>query len=119
MVRRVPYKVDLSCRDMIDRYDKEEEEKRQEHEPFRRPSLRADNTQRKQNRQHINRNGKAASAETPLCIYGYVCTYNNAVIPREDGQLVQASNQVPPRGDVARYEDPESEDRKRVHESIN
>jgi hypothetical protein len=37
------------------------------------------------------------------------------VIPRENGQFVQTSNQVPPRGDIARYEDAESEDGERMH----
>jgi len=43
------------------------------------------------------------------------CARNNAVVPRENGQFVQSSNQVPPRGDVARYEDAEGEDGERVH----
>ena len=43
--------------------------------------------------------------------------YHNAVIPRKYSQFVQASNKIPPRGDVARYEDTESEDGKGVHES--
>jgi hypothetical protein len=43
--------------------------------------------------------------------------YHNAVIPRKYGQFVQASNKIPPRGDVARYENTESEDGKGVHES--
>ncbi|QKX56176.1 uncharacterized protein TRUGW13939_03276 [Talaromyces rugulosus] len=37
---------------------------------------------------------------------------DNAVIPREYGQFVQPGDQVPPRGDVARYEDAEGEDGK-------
>lgn len=38
------------------------------------------------------------------------------MIPRENRQLIQPSNKIPPRGDVARYEDTEGENRKGVHE---
>ena len=43
-------------------------------------------------------------------------TYHNPVIPCENRQFVKSSNKVPPRGNVARYEDTESEDGKWVHE---
>ena len=44
-------------------------------------------------------------------------TYHDAVIPREDGQLVETGDKVPPGCDVARDKDPKGEDGKGVHES--
>lgn len=46
-------------------------------------------------------------------------TYDDSVVPGEDGKIIQSSNQIPPRSDVACYEDPKSEDRERVHESFS
>lgn len=44
-------------------------------------------------------------------------TYDDTPVPGEDSQFIESCNKVPPRGDVARDEDPKSEDGKRVHES--
>lgn len=44
-----------------------------------------------------------------------LATYNNAVIPGEDGKLVQASYEVPASSDVTGEEDTKSEDGYRVH----
>jgi len=44
-------------------------------------------------------------------------TYDDSVVPGEDCKLIKSSNQIPPRSDVAGYEDRKSEDRKGVHES--
>jgi hypothetical protein len=45
-------------------------------------------------------------------------SYHNSVVPGEDGELIQPSNQIPPRSDIASYEDRKSENRERVHESL-
>jgi hypothetical protein len=44
-------------------------------------------------------------------------TYNDSVVPGEDCKLIKSSNQIPPRSDVAGYEDRKSEDGEGVHES--
>jgi hypothetical protein len=43
--------------------------------------------------------------------------YDDSVIPGEDGKLIKSSNKIPPRSDVAGYEDRKCEDREGVHES--
>jgi hypothetical protein len=43
-------------------------------------------------------------------------TYNDSVIPGEDGELIQPSDEVPARSDVASKEDTKGEDRDGVHE---
>ena len=44
-------------------------------------------------------------------------TYNNSVVPSKNDQIIEPGNQIPPRSDVAGYEDRKSEDREGVHES--
>lgn len=41
-----------------------------------------------------------------------------SVIPCEYCKLIKSSNQIPPRSDVAGYEDRKCEDREGVHESF-
>lgn len=41
-----------------------------------------------------------------------------SVIPCEYDKFIKSSNQIPPRSDVAGYEDRKCEDGKRVHESL-
>ena len=43
-------------------------------------------------------------------------TYNNTVIPSEDGEFIQSSNEIPARSDIASKEDTKGEDRDGVHE---
>lgn len=43
--------------------------------------------------------------------------YHDAVVPGKNGQFVQPSNKIPPRGDVSSDEDAEREDGEWVHES--
>lgn len=45
--------------------------------------------------------------------------YNDSVVPSKDSEIIEPGNQIPPRSDVACYEDRKSEDRERVHESIS
>lgn len=45
-------------------------------------------------------------------------SYHNAVVPCEYSKIVEASHQIPPRSDVAGYEDRKSEDREGVHEFL-
>lgn len=56
---------------------------------------------------------------TPLSIYcelgQTVATYYDTVVPGEDGQLVQAGDEVPASGDVSGKEDTKGENRYRVH----
>lgn len=42
-------------------------------------------------------------------------THNDTVVPGEDGELVEACDQIPSGSDVASYEDTKGEDGKRVH----
>lgn len=42
-------------------------------------------------------------------------TYNDAVVPGENGELSELCDKVPTSGDVTSYEDAEREDRERVH----
>jgi len=50
---------------------------------------------------------------------GYLCiTHHNSVIPSKDGKLIESCNQIPPRSDVAGYEDAKSKNREGVHESL-
>ena len=44
-------------------------------------------------------------------------TYNNSVVPGKDGKFIKSSNKIPPRSDVAGYEDRESYG-EGVHESL-
>ena len=44
--------------------------------------------------------------------------YHNAVIRCKDGKLVQSCYQIPARSDIAGDKDTESQDGKRVHQSI-
>jgi hypothetical protein len=44
-------------------------------------------------------------------------SYHDSVVPGEYCQLIEPSNQIPPRCDIASYEDRKSEDREWVHES--
>ena len=44
-------------------------------------------------------------------------THHHAVIPGEDGELTEASNEVPSSGDVTSYEDAERENGEWVHRS--
>lgn len=43
-------------------------------------------------------------------------TYNNSVVPSKDSEVIKSSYQIPPRSDVARYEDPKGDYREGVHE---
>lgn len=43
-------------------------------------------------------------------------TYNDAVVPSENRKLIQPSDEVPTRSDVASKKDAKSEDRDGVHE---
>lgn len=43
--------------------------------------------------------------------------YNHTVVPGEDDELIQASDEVPARGDVSSKEDAKREDGDRVHEA--
>ncbi len=45
-----------------------------------------------------------------------IYTYHNTVIPSEDGKLIKANKQIPPRSYVPSYEDAESQDGEGVHE---
>lgn len=45
-------------------------------------------------------------------------SYHDSVVPGEDSELIQPSDQIPPRSDIASYEDRKSENRERVHESL-
>lgn len=50
--------------------------------------------------------------------YGGLCaTYHDSVVPSKNGKLVESSYQIPPRSDVAGYEDRKGEDGEWVHES--
>lgn len=44
-------------------------------------------------------------------------TYNNTVVPGEDGKLIKSSNQIPPGSNVAGYEYAKGQDGERVHEA--
>ncbi len=44
-------------------------------------------------------------------------TYDNPVVPGEDSKLIKSSNQIPPRSNVAGYEDRKCEYGEGVHES--
>lgn len=46
-------------------------------------------------------------------------THDNSVVPSKNRELIQSSNQIPPGGYVAGYEDAEGQDRERVHESTS
>lgn len=48
---------------------------------------------------------------------GSAKTYDDSVVPSEDSQVIKSSDQIPPRSDVAGYEDRKSENREGVHES--
>jgi hypothetical protein len=43
-------------------------------------------------------------------------TYDNSVVPSKDSEVIKSSYQIPPRSDVARYEDPKGDYRDGVHE---
>ena len=46
-------------------------------------------------------------------------SYHNSVIPGKYCKVIKSSNKVPPRSDVAGYEDPKGENREGVHESLS
>lgn len=100
-----PYQFTLFRSKMVNRKNQEEEEHGQKHESLSRSSL--------------SRFQRSVQYTLPYCghpNHSFPRTYHNTVIPRENRQLIQPSNKIPPRGDVARYEDTESENRKGVHE---
>ena len=49
--------------------------------------------------------------------FGSVDTYNDSVIPSEDGQFIKSGYEVPPSSDVTSEEDAKGEHRDRVHEA--
>lgn len=48
----------------------------------------------------------------------YKATYNNSVVPGKYGELIEPSNQIPARSDIAGNEDRKREDGEGVHESL-
>lgn len=44
--------------------------------------------------------------------------YHNSVFGSKDGKLIETSDEVPARGNVASYKDAEGEDRKWVHRAL-
>ena len=45
--------------------------------------------------------------------------YHNSVVPGEDCKVIKSRYQIPPRSDIAGYEDRKSENREGVHESLS
>lgn len=58
---------------------------------------------------------------SPVSRQSRICrgrTHNYSVFPGKDGQLIETSNEVPARGDVASDEDADGEDREGVHRAL-
>lgn len=69
----------------------------------------------------MNRKKKSDRIANPFAVRAYFIvstdilvvsngTHNDSVIPGEYGQFIQSSNKIPPRSDVAGYEDRKGED---------
>lgn len=95
------YQISLPrCQSLHGYYDQEEKDRQ-----YRKPLCRA-------------RLQKRILARNPyLYRFSGGNTHDNSVIPGENGELIQSSDQIPPGSNVAGYEDPKGEDRKGVHES--
>lgn len=44
--------------------------------------------------------------------------HHHTVVPSEDGELIEAGNEVPAGGDVASYKDAKGQDREGVHRAL-
>lgn len=80
----------------------------------------------------MNRKKKIERIANPFAVRAYILyyqyvsskiwqgsakAYDDSVVPGEDSKLIKSSDQIPPRSDVAGYEDRKSENREGVHES--
>lgn len=102
LVQQAPDRTNLSIRDPLQWYEKGHKEDGQDQESFRGPRLH-------QNSISISRASMLFLALGP---------YDDAVIPGEDCQLIQAGDEIPTGGDVSSEEDAEGEDGDWVHEVV-